>query len=254
MSWNPAAYMAFANERTRPAVELAARVPVESPRLVVDLGCGTGNSTEALAQCWPHARLIGVDSSRDMLTKARASGVKAQWIEADVAAWKSPEPASVIFSNAMFHWIDDHQPIFVRLLNTVEQGGAFAVQMPRNFDAMSHVLLRETAAQGPWAGATAPLARPKPVGEPHEYYELLAPFARRIDIWETEYLQVLAGEDAVFNWVTGTALGPYRNALSGGMREDFLAAYRSRLSQAYPRRADGYTLFPFKRLFIVAQR
>ena len=254
MTWDPTVYMAFGNERTRPALELVARVPVDRPRLVVDLGCGTGNSTAALAQRWPEARLIGVDSSPAMLAKARASSVAAQWIQADIGAWTSPEPVSVIYSNATFQWVDDHQPIFVRLLNSVEEGGALAVQMPRNFDAPSHVLLRETAAHGPWAGVTARLARPHPVCEPYEYYDLLAAHARRVDIWETEYLQVLEGEDAVFNWVSGTALVPYHDALAGALREDFMAAYRARLSQAYPRGADGSTLFPFKRIFILAQR
>ena len=254
MSWNPSVYMAFASERTRPAFELAARVPVERARLVVDLGCGPGNSTAVLAQRWPDARLVGIDSSAEMLARARASRVPAQWVQGDAATWVAAEPASVVFSNATFHWVDGHRPIFVRLLRSLEEGGALAVQMPRNFDAPSHVLLRETAARGPWAGAVEHLSRARPVAEPHEYYGLLAPHARRVDIWEAEYLQALEGEDAVFEWVSGTALVPYRDALDGAMREEFLAAYRARLAEAYPRRADGRTLFPFRRIFIVAQR
>jgi trans-aconitate 2-methyltransferase len=254
MSWNPSVYMTFANERTRPAFELAARVRVEKARLVVDLGCGPGNSTAALAQRWPEARLIGVDSSADMLSKATASGVTATWVEADVATWMSPEPVSVVYSNATFQWVDDHNPIFLRLLATVEDGGALAVQMPRNFDAPSHVLLRETAARGPWAAKVKDIARAKPVYEPQVYYDLLAPHARKVDIWETEYLQALEGEDAVFKWVSGTALVPFREALDGALRDEFLETYRRRLSDAYPLRADKRTLFPFKRIFIVAQR
>jgi len=254
MSWDPGVYMAFGNERTRPAFELAARVPVERARVVVDLGCGPGNSTAALAQRWTDARLIGVDSSGEMLAKAKASGVRAVWVQADVAKWSPSEPVSVIYSNATFQWVDNHMPIFVRLLRAVEEGGALAVQMPRNFDAPSHVLLRETARDGPWANLLRPLERAKPVAEPQEYYAALAPHARHLDIWETEYLQALEGEDAVFKWVSGTALIPYREALTVGMREDFLAAYRERLSRGYPRRADGRTLFPFKRIFIIAQR
>jgi trans-aconitate 2-methyltransferase len=254
MSWNPSVYMAFGNERTRPAFELAARVPVEKPRLVVDLGCGPGNSTAALAQRWPETRLVGVDNSAEMLTKAKGSGVTATWVEADVATWAAPEPPSVIYSNATFQWVEDHDPIFVRLLKAVEEGGALAVQMPRNFDAPSHVLLRETAARGPWAATVKDLARAKPVNEPQAYYDLLAPHARKLDIWETEYLQALDGADAVFKWVSGTALVPFREALDGAMREEFLEAYRRRLAEAYPRREDGLTLFPFKRIFIVAQR
>jgi len=254
MSWDPSVYMAFGNERTRPAFELAARIPVERARVVVDLGCGPGNSTAALAQRWPEAKLIGVDSSAEMLAKAKASGVKAQWQQADVATWAPSEPVFVIYSNAMFQWVKEHQPIFVRLMKSLEEGGALGVQMPRNFDAPSHVLLRESAASGPWAEALQHIPRVKPVDEPDEYYDLLAPLARHVDIWETEYLQALEGEDAVFQWVSGTALIPYREALSGALREEFLAAYRARLAKAYPRRGDGRTLFPFKRIFIVARR
>jgi trans-aconitate 2-methyltransferase len=136
----------------------------------------------------------------------------------------------------------------------LEPKGVLALQMPRNFEAPSHVLLRETAAAGPWAPRVAHLHRPKPVLEPAEYYAMLSAHASSLDIWETEYLQALDGEDAVFKWVSGTALVPYRNALEDTERDAFLNAYRERLSRAYPRQANGKTLFPFKRIFIVARR
>ncbi len=253
MSWNPSVYMTFGDERTRPAFELAARVPVERARLVVDLGCGPGNSTAVLAKRWPGAELIGVDSSSEMLAKARASAVPADWVEADVATWEPDSRVSVIYSNATFQWVPDHKAIFVRLMRTLEPRGALAVQMPRNFDAPSHVLLRETADSGPWRDKLRHIARDKPVDEPQAYYDLLAPYAGIVDIWETEYLQELDGENAVFAWVSGTALVPYRDALEGEMRAEFLTAYRRRLAKEYPRRSNGRTLFPFKRIFIVAR-
>lgn len=253
MSWDPSVYLAFGDERTRPAFELAARVPVENPRVVVDLGCGPGNSTAVLAKRWPEARLIGVDSSEKMLTAAGASGVRAEWVQADVATWAPAEPVSVIYSNATFQWVASHKDVFVRLMKSLRPFGALAVQMPRNFDAPSHVLLRETADKGPWRETLRHVARAKPVDEPGAYYELLAPHAGTIDIWETEYLQALHGENAVYEWVSGTALVPYREALTGELRAQFLTAYRQKLAKAYPRRANMHTLFPFKRIFIVAR-
>jgi len=254
MSWDPSVYLAFGNERTRPAIELATRIPLTAPSVVVDLGCGPGNSTAVLAQRWPAAQFVGVDNSAEMLATARRTPLKADWQQADLATWTAREPVSVIFSNAAFQWLDGHDRIFPRLMSQLEANGVLALQMPRNFDAPSHVLLRETADAGPWADAVAHLKRPKPVAEPGDYYALLAPHASLLDIWETEYLQALDGEDAVFQWVSGTALVPYREALTGSQRNEFLNNYRARLAHAYPRRSNGKTLFPFKRIFIVAQR
>ena len=254
MSWDPSAYLAFDNERTRPAIELAARIPLAAPRLVVDLGCGPGNSTTVLAKRWPAARFVGVDGSAEMLAVARKTPLNADWQQAELAAWTAAGPVPIIFSNAAFQWVGGHDAIFPRLLSQLEPNGVLALQMPRNFDAPSHVLLRETATSGPWASKVARLNRAKPVAEPAAYYAMLAPHAAAIDIWETEYLQVLDGDDAVFKWVSGTALIPYRDALHGTERESFLNEYRARLSCAYPRATNGKTLFPFKRIFIIARR
>ena len=254
MSWDPSVYLAFDNERTRPAIELAARIPLSTPHLVIDLGCGPGNSTAVLAKRWPAARFIGVDGSAEMLAAARKTSLNADWQQANLATWTAAAPVPLIFSNAAFQWVDGHDAIFPRLLSQLEPNGVLALQMPRNFDAPSHVLLRETAASGPWASKVMRLNRTKPVAEPAAYYAMLAPHAASIDIWETEYLQGLDGDDAVFKWVSGTALIPYRDALYGVERDAFLDEYRERLSRTYPRAANGKTLFPFKRIFIIARR
>ncbi|MBS0470361.1 MAG: trans-aconitate 2-methyltransferase [Proteobacteria bacterium] len=253
MTWNPATYLAFADERTRPAAELLARVPNIAPGRVVDLGCGPGNSTELLCARWPDAKIEGLDSSPDMLVKARASGVAADWIEADVATWQAAAPYDVIFSNATFQWLGGHPELLPRLAGYVKSGGTFAFQVPHNMDAPSHVLMRETASNGPWAQRLADV-REVSVLPPEAYYDILKPHAAAVDIWETEYLHVLSGEDAVYHWVSGTGLRPFVQALDAGERDAFVAAYKARLNAAYPRRADGATLFPFKRLFVIARR
>ena len=252
MSWDPTTYLAFANERTRPAAELLARISSERPQRVADLGCGPGNSTALLVSRWPDATIEGVDPSQTMLEQARASSVRARWVNADVADWAPEYPCDIIFSNATFQWLEHHEVLLPRLMNKLAKTGVFAFQVPRNFDAPSHVLMRETAQQGPWADTLSRIRR-MGVLSPEQYYDLLSPLASRLDIWETEYLHVLEGEDPVFRWVSGTGLRPYADALAGERREAFLASYRAKLREAYPRRTNGTTVFPFRRLFVVAQ-
>ena len=254
MSWNPECYLAFGDERTRPAVDLLARVPLREAGLVADLGCGPGNSTRLLAKRWPDAEVIGVDRSADMLAKARASGVRARWVEADLASWMTERPLDLIYSNAALHWVSDHAALLPRLMGQLGTGGVLAVQMPRNFEAPSHALLRETARRGPWADRIAGVADWRPVAAPDFYYRLLAANASALDIWETEYLHVLDGDDAVLNWTRATSLRPLVQALDEDTAAAFEAAYAARLRESYPKTAEGRTLFPFRRLFMIAQR
>jgi trans-aconitate 2-methyltransferase len=251
MSWNPATYLAFGRQRTRPAADLLARVPPENPGRAIDLGCGPGNSTGLLAARWPGARREGLDSSPAMLEEARASGVPAHWILGDIAAWKPDGVYDLIFSNATFQWLPDQAVLLPRLLSFVRPGGVFAFQVPVNFDAPSHVLMRETVADPRWRTKLAKV-RETERGHAAVYYDWLKPQASALDIWETEYLQVLEGEDAVYRWVSGTGLRPFVQALEDEDREAFIATYKAKLNAAYPRRADGTTLFAFRRLFVVA--
>ena len=251
MAWDPSVYMRYADERTRPAVELLARVRSDNPGRVIDLGCGPGNSTAVLAARWPKAILEGLDSSGEMLVQAAKSGVAARWINADVATWSPQESYDVIFSNATLQWLDDHPALIARLLRFVARGGTFAFQVPHNMAAPSHVLMREAAAAGPWA-AKLRHVREVAVLQPADYFAILS--GTETDIWETEYLHVLGGEDAVYKWVSATGLRPFVQALDGAERDGFIAAYKQKLRAAYPTRNDGTTLFPFKRLFVVARQ
>ena len=254
MTWNPERYLAFGDQRTRPAIDLLARVPLAQAARIADLGCGPGNSTALLVERWPEAEVVGVDNSHEMLAKARASGVRAGWVEADIATWMPEEPPDLIYSNAALHWLEDHERLLPKLLGYLHPGGALAIQMPRTFEAPSHVLLRETAQSGPWATRLGGSLATPSVAAPERYYELLEPHAGTLDVWETEYLHVLDGDDPVLRWTRGTALRPVIDALDERHRDAFEAAYAARLREAYPKRADGRTLFPFRRLFIVAQR
>lgn len=252
MSWDPQQYARFAGQRLRPALDLIARIPIENPQTVVDLGCGTGNVTRILRERWPRASITGIDGSPQMLAEARKLEVGLAWEHCELAAWTPPAKFDLVFSNAALHWLDGHPALFARLCRNVAAGGVLAVQMPRNFGAPSHTLMHELAASPPWREALADLLRPQPVLAPEAYYDLLAPHARSLDIWEADYLQVLEGENPVAEWTKGTWLAPLLAALAPPARAAFEAEYRRRVARAYPQRPDGKTLFPFRRLFIVA--
>jgi trans-aconitate 2-methyltransferase len=254
MPWDPTLYSAFAAPRLRPALDLLARVEAAAPALVVDLGCGTGNVTRLLAARWPGAELCGIDSSPEMLRAAAAEPSAIRWERGDAGAWMPERPVDVLFSNAALHWLNDHETLFPRLLAMLAPGGTLAVQMPHNHYAASHAVMADTVEAGPWAARLRPLARRFPVGDPDLYYNVLAPLAARLDIWESEYLHVLDGDNPVVQWTMGTALRPLLDALAEPERGEFLGEYTRRIALAYPRRDDGKTLFPFRRLFVVAQR
>ncbi|MBS0275685.1 MAG: trans-aconitate 2-methyltransferase [Proteobacteria bacterium] len=252
MSWSPSTYLAFADERTRPAADLLARAPSENPARVADLGCGPGNSTALLAARWPQAKIEGIDSSPQMIEAAKKSGVAADFTLADLASWTPAAAYDVIFSNATYQWLPDHRVLLPRLMGFVAKGGVFAFQVPNNQYSPSHTLMRDVAAQGPWVEKLANV-RGIFVERVQTYFDILAPHAASLDIWASEYLHVLDGEDAVFRWVSGTGLRPFLDALDADERETFTREYKARLNVAYPRRADGKTLFPFSRLFAVAK-
>jgi trans-aconitate 2-methyltransferase len=253
-SWDPAQYLRFAGERLRPAIDLLARVPLDAPASVVDLGCGTGNVTAILRQRFPTANLLGVDGSDDMLAKARGAVAGARFELADFATWSPAEPPDLIYSNAALHWAGGHETLFPRLVSLLAPGGVLAVQMPAMHNEPLRALQNEVAATGPWASilADADFARGLlPVGA---YYDLLRPRVTELDMWESIYLHVLQGEDAVTEWAAGSSLRPFLDRLPPGLREQYRAAYSTALAPHYPRRADGSTLLPFRRLFLVVRR
>lgn len=256
--WDPTQYLQFADHRLRPALELMGRVPLAAPRVIYDLGCGHGEPTRLLADRWPEATVYGVDSSKEMLERAGATPSRIQWIEADVRSWEPAEPPDLIFSNAALQWVDGHATLFPRLAGSLAPGGCLAVQVPLSWPMPSHRMMRQTLVDGGPGGTplgTDDLRRRvdrKWVDDPEQYYDLLVDKAASIDIWSTEYLQILDGPDPVLEWVKGTGLRPILNGLSESDRAVYLEEYARRLREAYPARPNGWTLYPFRRLFIVA--
>lgn len=249
-TWQPSQYLRFGDHRTRPVRDLLASLGVGDPRTVVDVGCGPGNSTALLAQRWPLADLVGLDSSAAMIERARRALPDVRFVEDDLREWSPDSAVDVVFSNAALQWVEDHAAVFPRLLGWLAPGGTLAVQMPVNFDQPSHVLMRQLAASPRWTDAVGGVLEESPVAAPEEYWRMLAPYGE-VDIWTTEYLQVLEGENPVTEWVRGTGLRPVLDRLDEDAAAVFLAEYSRMVSRAYPRQDDGSTLFPFRRLFIV---
>ncbi|WP_269716925.1 methyltransferase domain-containing protein [Caulobacter sp. NIBR2454] len=253
-SWDPALYERYKRYRDRPALDLMLQIPRgEPPQEIWDLGCGTGEHAALLARRYPHARVHGLDSSPQMIAECRRRPETVNWVLGDLNAFDTP--ADLIFTNAALQWAPDHQTLFPRLMKLVRPGGVFACQMPMAYESVHHGILRNTAAEGPWAEPLKRAVAIRPMLAASDYYDWLAPLSDRVDIWSTQYLHVLEGDDAVVDWMSGTALRPYFDALEGSpLREAFLDAFRANIAKAFPVRPDGTTLFPFERLFIVAQR
>jgi len=258
LDWNPALYRRYEDERTRPAQELLARVPLTEADRVVDLGCGPGNSTELLVQRFPKAQVLGTDNSEAMLVSARERLPKAGFELSDIATWapQSPEQApDLIYANASLQWVPDHEKLIPRLFDALAPGGVLAIQMPDNRQEPTHRLMRAVAAEVPWKD---------PIGDADKlrtellaiggYYDLLAPHAARVDVWHTVYQHPMQSAAAIVEWVRSTGLKPFVDHLSPELQASYLAEYERRVDAAYPPRSDGRRLLAFPRMFIVAQR
>jgi trans-aconitate 2-methyltransferase len=252
-TWDPARYLQFADHRSRPFVDLIARVHGE-PATIVDLGCGPGHLSAVLRGRWPLAAIHGVDSSPDMIDRATADNRddRATYELADVTTWSAREPVDLIVSNALFQWVPDQLEVIERLAGLVAPGGTFALQVPGNYDAPSHRLLHEISSQPPYDEHTAGLHDDRGTA-PEAYLDLFSALGWAVDVWTTTYLHVLQGEDPVFDWISGTGARPILQALPEGLREEFVSSYKAALREAYPARPWG-TVLPFTRTFAVARR
>jgi trans-aconitate 2-methyltransferase len=253
--WNPDAYLKFQDERTQPSYDLAARVDLGSAKSVVDIGCGPGNSTRVLRERWPQAHITGLDSSPQMIAKARADFPQETWILADAATWETEDRYDLVFSNAALQWIPGHEALVNKLFRLLNPGGALAVQVPANSDSPIYLAVDEVAGREPYRTAMRGCAEMLTYHDAHVYYDLLSPQSPRVSLWQTTYYHVLASHQGLIDWYSSTGLRPYLERLPGveqkrAFQEEILDACRA----GYPQQRDGKILFPFKRLFFVAYR
>jgi len=256
-AWDPATYLRFAGERARPFADLLAHVRSTAPAVVVDMGCGEGALTASLAQRWPGARVVGVDSSAEMLAAAAAHAApgRVTFEQGDVRDWRPDGPVDVLVTNAVLHWVPGHADLLRRWAGELAPGGELAVQVPGNFRAPTHALLTELCRSPRWSARVAGLGpQPDAVLEPAGYLDVLTGAGLQSDVWETTYLHVLRGTDPVLTWVRSTVLRPVLGALNEAEVEDLTKAYSAALRAAYPERPDGTTVLPFRRVFAVGRR
>jgi trans-aconitate 2-methyltransferase len=254
--WNPEQYSRYSNERSRPFFDLLAQVHHPNPRTIIDLGCGSGELTAAMGERWPGARIHGVDSSPEMIAEANAYTVpeRVTFEIGDLQTWRAAGPVDILISNAAYQWVPDHETLLPRLTEMVAPGGVFAFQVPGNFDAPSHQILAGLRGSPRWndkLGGGA--SRSAAVQSPEWYLGFLIERGMQVDAWETTYLHILQGENAVLEWVKGTALRPVLARLDRDEQDSFLAEYAALLSEAYPPQSFG-TVFPFRRIFVVAEK
>lgn len=256
-AWDPGQYARFEAERDRAAIDLLVRLPADlEPRVIWDLGCGSGRHAALLKRRYPEAAVFGLDSSPAMIDQAERRPEAVDWRLGRIEDWAPEEPVDLIYANASLHWLPNHAALFDRLARALSDEGVLAVQMPLAHETPHHALMRETAAaDGPWKQSLAYVSAIAPLLAPRAYYDVLARACGEVDIWSTTYLHALTGPEPVLEWMKGTALRPYLEALEPTpWRDAYLEALSARLSRAFPARADGVTLLPFPRLFLVARR
>jgi trans-aconitate 2-methyltransferase len=253
--WNPELYLAYEDERTQPARDLLAAVPLEEPALIFDLGCGPGNSTEVLCRRYGSASVRGLDSSPAMIEAARRRVPGAQFELADIAHWQPGAPVNLLYANASLQWVGAHETLFPALLSYLSPGGVLAVQMPDNRDEPMHRLMDETAKDSPWWARIAASAQARTQTLPlDDYYDLLSPLGAKIRMWRTTYIHVLESAGAIADWLLSTGLRPFLAPLSDDEQRVFLADYTHRLEVSYSARSGGKVLLRFPRKFLVVQK
>ncbi|HVC40402.1 MAG TPA: methyltransferase domain-containing protein [Candidatus Saccharimonadales bacterium] len=249
-TWDPTRYERFRAEREQPFHDLAGLITRSPARRVVDLGCGTGLLTASLHHQLAATQTLGVDSSDSMLARARALEVAGlEFARGDIAEWLPAGPFDVVFSNAALQWVGDHRGLLPRLKAMLGRGGELAVQVPANFDHVSHTLAAEIAREEPFISTMAGWTRTFPVLPPEEYATVLHELgfiaqSVRLQV----YGHVLESPDAVVEWVRGTLLTDYESRMPAAMYSDFVASYRERLHAALGDQRPYF--YPFKRILL----
>jgi trans-aconitate 2-methyltransferase len=252
-TWDPHAYLRYDDERTRASADLVARIAVESPRSVIDLGCGPGNSTQVLRRRWPDARVLGLDDSVDMIAGAADTYPDQAWVLGGIESWSPEHAYDVVFSNAALQWLPGHVELTQGLFAHVAPGGALAFQIPSRSYAKVRGLIEGVASDEAWVTRMGPALGIHTMEAPEVYYDALAPGARSVDLWETTYFHVMDSQTAIVDWMSGTGLRPFLEALDGeGERARFTQMLEAQVAEAYETRVDGRVLFPFRRTFVIA--
>lgn len=254
-NWNASHYLKYGDERTRAAADLAARIRLDAPKTIVDLGCGPGNSTQILRDRWPQANVVGVDNSPEMIDAAKKSFPEQNWVVTDISNTTPANPFELVYSNAALQWIPNHKELMRHLFNLVAPDGALAFQIPSSTYATVRKLIHEISRDSKWTDRMEAPRNALTMESPSFYYDALVESARDLDIWETEYNHVMDSKESIVDWIASTGLRPFLAVLASDAERDiFLSELQRRVNDAYESRVDGKVLFPFLRTFVIAYR
>jgi trans-aconitate 2-methyltransferase len=253
--WNPGEYLKFRNERTQPSIDLISKIKMDDPRSIIDIGCGPGNSTQALYQRWPTAEIVGLDHSEQMIKKAREDYPKQKWVLADASRFESDRTYDLVFSNAALQWISNHERLLLRLFNLLNDKGAFAVQVPANNESPLHKALLSVSSRQMWVQFTTGCEQLLNYRSPAYYYDLLSPMVSEIDLWGTRYYHVLASHEGLIEWYRSTGMRPFLERLpDDASRTRFENDVLEECRNDYKIQKDGKILYPFERIFFIAYK
>jgi trans-aconitate 2-methyltransferase len=253
-TWNPDKYLKFSGQRTQPSIDLAERIRLSEPVTIIDIGCGPGNSTQILAQKWPAAKIIGLDSSAAMIKKAQEHFPALSWIEGKAENLPEDRKYDLVFSNAALQWITGHETLIPKLWNIVDKGGALAVQIPK-FDKMDiNTSIQTVLSDDRWRCYNESAHAIKSLHDLNYYYNLLCDRTDDLELWETHYYHVLPSQASIIDFIESTALKIYLDEMSEAEKIDFKNSILDDLKRYYPTLIDGKVFFPFKRIFFIAYK
>ena len=253
--WNPNGYLKFRNERTQPSIDLVSRIEMINPSSIVDIGCGPGNSTQVLFERWPHADIIGLDNSQEMIAKAKSDYPERKWVLANVAHYDPKRTFDIVFSNATLQWVQDHERLIPRLYRFLKPGGALAVQIPANKESPIHRSLLEVSRDSRWSQFTGDCDQRLNYQSAPYYYDILVNLSSRIDLWETTYYHILSDYQALIEWYRSTGMRPFLERLPDDRcRRQFEDEVLNGCRESYQVQKDGKLLYPFQRIFFIAYK
>jgi trans-aconitate 2-methyltransferase len=253
--WNPKQYLKFRNERTQPSIDLVARIMINAPKTIIDIGCGPGNSTQILYGKWPNADIVGLDSSQKMIEKARQDYPGQKWVVGDAAALDTDQKYDIVFSNATLQWVPDHHSLMPRLFNVLNKTGVLAVQVPANNESPLHKVLLSVAQDRKWKRYTSSCEKLLTYHNVEYYYNVLISLTENFDVWETTYHHVLESHEALLEWYRSTGMKPFLERLPDDVaRAEFEKEILMQCKSFYPIQTDGKILYPFRRLFFTAKK
>jgi trans-aconitate 2-methyltransferase len=253
--WNPDLYLKYRNERTRPSIDLISKIDISfHPKSILDIGCGPGNSSQALLQRWPEAILTGIDNSVNMIEKARTSYPNNIWIVADASNFTSDKKYDVVFSNAAIQWIPNHEDLFKRLFQLTNNGGVLAIQVPRFNEMPLSKAIQKVVCKEKWKEAIKGCSEFQTYHDDKYYYDLICSDYKSVDLWQTDYIHILESQYSIIEWIRSTGMKPYLDCLKDEEKPLFENEVLVEIKHDYPIQNDGKVLFPFKRLFMIGYK